>query len=60
MKQNSKHSIQLDAAELRQLFHSDKRKEFVAGVRLALRQILAKLHVEGHYDQVITLTKQDP
>jgi Fe-S-cluster containining protein len=60
MKQNWKHSIQLDAAKLRDLFHSGKRKEFAAGVRLALRQILAKLHVEGHYDQVITLTKQDP
>jgi len=59
MKQNSKHSIQLDAAELRDLFHSGKRKEFVAGMRLALRQILAKLHVEDHYDQVITLIKQD-
>ncbi len=60
MKQNSNHSIQLDAARLRELFHSGTRKKFVAGVRLALRQILAKLHVEGHYDQVITLTKQDP
>lgn len=60
MKQDSNRSIQLDAAKVRELFHSGTRKEFVAGVRLALRQILAKLHVEGHYDQVITLTKQDP
>ena len=47
MKQNSKHSIQLDADKLRELFHSGKRKEFVAGVRLALRQILAKLKWRG-------------
>jgi Fe-S-cluster containining protein len=59
MKQKSKHSIQLDAAKVRELFHSGTRKEFVAGVRLALRQILAKLHVESHYNQVINLTKQD-
>jgi hypothetical protein len=60
MKQNWKHSIQLDAAKVRELFHSGTRKEFVAGVPLALREILAKLHVEGHYEQVITLTKQNP
>ena len=50
MKQNSNHSIQLDAARVRELFHSGTRKEFIAGVRLALRQILAKLHVEEALD----------
>jgi Fe-S-cluster containining protein len=29
-------------------------------VQNALRQILVKLHVEGHYDQVITLVKREP
>jgi Fe-S-cluster containining protein len=60
MKQNSRHSIQFDPASLQDLFHSGKRKDFVAQVRLALRQILAQLQVEGHYDQVMTLVKREP
>jgi len=60
MKHNSSHSIQLDAASLQDLFQSGRRKDFVAEARHALRQILVKLHVEGHYDQVITLVKREP
>ena len=60
LKQNSSHSIQFDPASLQGLFHSGNRKDFVAQVRLALRQILVKLQVEGHYDQVITLVKREP
>ena len=60
MKHNSSHSIQLDTASLQDLFQSGNRKDFVAQVRNALRQILAKLQVEGHYDQVITLVKREP
>ena len=60
MKQNSSHSIQSDPASQQDLFQSGNRKDFVAQVRNALRQILVKLHVEGHYDQVITLVKREP
>lgn len=60
MKNNSAHSLQLDSARLQDLFQSGNRKDFVAEVRHALRQILVKLHVEGHYDQVITLVKREP
>jgi Fe-S-cluster containining protein len=60
MKQNSIDSIQFDLASLQDLFQSGNRKDFVAQVRLALRQILVKLQVEGHYDQVITLVKREP
>ena len=60
MKQNSSYSIQSDPAILQDLFQSGNRKDFVAQVRNALRQILVKLHVEGHYDQVITLVKREP
>jgi Fe-S-cluster containining protein len=60
MKQNSRDSVQFDLASLQDLFQSGNRKDFVAQVRLALRQILVKLQVEGHYDQVITLVKREP
>jgi Fe-S-cluster containining protein len=60
MKHNSSHSIQSDPAILQDLFQSGNRKDFVAQVQNALRQILVKLHVEGHYDQVITLVKREP
>jgi len=60
MKHNSSHPIQSDPASLQDLFQSGNRKNFVAEVRHALRQILVKLHVEGHYDQVITLVKREP
>ena len=59
MNQNPSHSIQLDPAYMRQLFHSGKRKEFLAAVQLALRQILEKLNVENHYDQAIAQTKRE-
>jgi Fe-S-cluster containining protein len=60
LKQNSNHSIQFDPANLEDLFRSGKRKDFIAQVRLGLRQILAQLQVESHYDQVITLVKREP
>jgi Fe-S-cluster containining protein len=60
MKQNSSHSIQLDPESLQDLFQSGKRKDFVAQARHALQQILVKLKVEGHYDQVMTLVKREP
>lgn len=60
MKNNSAHYLQLDSARLHDLFQSGNRKDFVAEVRHALRQILVKLHVEGHYDQAITLVKREP
>jgi len=60
MKHNSSHSIQSDPASLQDLFQSGNRKDFVAQVRNALNQILVKLHVENHYDQVITLVKREP
>ena len=44
---------------MQELFQSDNRKDFVAEVRHGLRQILAKLHIESHYDQVITLLKRE-
>lgn len=59
MKQNSNHSIQSDPTSLQELFQSGNRKDFVAEVRHALRQILVKLQVEDHYDQVITLVKRE-
>lgn len=59
MNQNHSHSIQLDPAYMRQLFHSGNRKEFLAAVQLALRQILIKLNVENHYDQVIAQMKRE-
>lgn len=59
MNQNPSHSIQLDPAYMRQLFHSGNRKEFLAAVQLALRQILVKLNVENHYDQAIAQTKRE-
>ncbi len=60
MKHNSSHSIQSHPASLQDLFQSGNRKDFVAQVRNALNQLLVKLHVEGHYDQVITLVKREP
>jgi Fe-S-cluster containining protein len=60
MKNNSAHSIQLDPARLQDLFQSANRKEFMAEVRHVLQQLLVKLHVEGHYDQVINLVKREP
>jgi len=60
MQHNSSHSMQSDPASLQDLFQSGNRKDFVSQVRNALRQILVKLHVEGHYDQVITLVKREP
>jgi Fe-S-cluster containining protein len=45
---------------MRELLHSHSRKDFVAAVRSALRQLLADMHVEGHYDQVITELKREP
>jgi len=60
MKHNSAHFIQSDPPSLQDLFQSGNRKDFVAQVRNALRQILVKLQVEGHYDQVITLVKREP
>ena len=60
MKPNSSHSNQSDPASLQDLFQAGNRKDFVAQVRNALRQILAKLQVGGHYDQVITLVKREP
>jgi len=60
MKQNSSHSIQSDPASQQDLFQSGNRKDFVAQVRNALNQLLVKLHVECHYDQVITLVKREP
>ena len=59
MNQNHSHSIQLDPAYMRQLFHSGNRKEFIAAVQLALRQILKKLNVENHYDQAIAQMKRE-
>ena len=60
MKQGSSHSSQFDPAGLQDLFRSGKRKDFIAQMRLALRQILVKLQVESHYDQIITLVKREP
>lgn len=60
MKQSSNHAIQLDPAKLKDLFESGTRKDFVAVVRYALGQVLAKLQVEDHYDQAITLIKREP
>jgi len=60
MKPNSSHYIKLDPTRMQDLFQSGNRKDFVAEARHALRQILVKLQVEGHYDQVITLVKRDP
>lgn len=45
---------------MQDLFLAGSRKEFVAQVRRELRQILIRLKVEGHYDQVITLVKREP
>ena len=59
MNQNHSHSIQLDPAYMRQLFHSGNRKEFLAAVQSALRQILIKLNVEDHYDQAIAQMKRE-
>ena len=45
MKPNSSHSNQSDPASLQDLFQAGTRKDFVAQVRKALRQILVKLQV---------------
>ncbi|MEJ2363430.1 MAG: YkgJ family cysteine cluster protein [Deltaproteobacteria bacterium] len=60
MEDHSSRSSQFDPASLQDLFQSGKRKDFIAQVRLALRQILVKLQVESHYDQVIPLVKREP
>ena len=60
MKHNSSHSFEFDPASLQSLFHSGNRKDFVAQVRLALREILVELQVESHYDKVTTLVKREP
>jgi len=60
MKKISKHTNHIDHGNLQELFNSGNRKDFVAQVRNALRQILVRLHVEGHYDQVIALVKREP
>jgi Fe-S-cluster containining protein len=60
MKQNSTQILQFDPARLQDLFQSGSRKDFVAQVRLALRQILVQLQVENHYDRVTTLLKREP
>ena len=60
MKQESSQLPDLESAYMRELLNSSSRKKFVAAVRLALRQVLASIHVEGHYDQVITAVKRDP
>jgi len=60
MKQESSQLPDLESAYMRELVNSDSRKSFVAAVRLFLRQVLAGMHVESHYDQVITAIKRDP
>ena len=60
MKKISKHAVRFDHGNLQELFNSGSRKDFVAQVRHALRQLLVKLQVEGHYDEVITLIKREP
>jgi Fe-S-cluster containining protein len=60
MTQPSNHFLNLDPAFMRKLFNSGNRKQFVAGVRLALQQILVRLHVESHYAQVMTQIKREP
>jgi Fe-S-cluster containining protein len=60
MKDNSSHSTHLDPAMLQDLFLSGTRKDFVAKAHHALRQILVKLQVKDHYDQIITLVKREP
>jgi len=60
MKQHFSRFFPLDPAQMRELVHSHSRKDFVAAVRLALRLVLASIHVEGHYDQVIAELKREP
>ena len=59
MNRKSGHFLQLDPAYMRELLHSGNRKQFVAGVRLALGQILERLHVENRYDQAMAQVKRD-
>jgi Fe-S-cluster containining protein len=57
MQQSSRFS---DSSKLQDLFETGTRKDFVAEVRQAMRQILAKLQVEDHYEQVISEIKREP
>ena len=60
MTQHLSHFPHLGPAYMRKLLTSDSRKNFLEAVRLALRQVLASMHVESHYDQVITEIKREP
>ena len=59
MRPQHSHSLRLDPGYLRKLFQSGTRKDYVAGVRLALRQVLASMHVEEHYDTVVAQVKRE-
>lgn len=59
MTQALSHFPHLGPAYMRKLLHSDSRKDFVEAVQLALRQALASMRVEDHYDQVITEIKRE-
>ena len=59
MEQNFNPPLRFDTSNWQKLFESGKRKDFVAQVRHALRHILIKLQVEGHYDQVIALVQRE-
>jgi Fe-S-cluster containining protein len=60
MKQQSSQLADLDPARMLELLHSDSRKHFIAALRLAMRQVLASMHAEEHYDRVITEIKREP
>ncbi|UCG14201.1 MAG: YkgJ family cysteine cluster protein [Deltaproteobacteria bacterium] len=60
MNQHSENSPDSDRAQTKQLFLFGHRKDFVAGVRLALRQVLERLHVGAHYSEAITIIKREP
>lgn len=59
MKQQEGQFLSFDLAQKRRLLLSGKKKDFVAGVRLAIRRVLTEMHADGHYDQVITMLKRE-
>ncbi len=60
MKQHISHFRNFDPARLPELLHSNSRKDFVAAVRLVLREVLASIRVEDHYVQVMNKLKREP
>lgn len=60
MKQPFSDLRNFDPANLPELCHSNSRKDFVAAVRLALREVLASMRVEDLYVQVINEIKREP